>query len=148
MTIAHYTIQRSMLAVSMLCGALAFIGAPLRVQAEDPAVYRYEVKGVVRQLPASAREEIFIRHEPIPDYVNADGKKVGMHAMTMPFWIADGVSLDGLAVGDAVSFSLESRWKPKAMDVITRIEKTNAAIPAGESPTNSEAEQHEGHHSH
>jgi Cu/Ag efflux protein CusF len=114
--------------------------APYSLRAEDAPVYRYEVKGVIRQLPDSPREEIFIRHEPIPDYVNAQGEKVGMHAMTMPFWVAEGVSLDGFAVGDTVAFSLESRWKPKASDKITKLEKISAAVASAE------AKEEEGSH--
>ena len=97
--------------------------------AEDAQVYRYEVKGVIKQLPASAREEIFIRHAPIPDYVDETGAKVGMHAMTMPFWLAEGVSMAGISVGDSVQFTFESRWKPKASDKITKIEKVAVEGP-------------------
>lgn len=92
----------------------------------SPDVHRYVVRGTIRQLPSKPGGELFIRHEPIPDYVNRDGKVVGMHAMTMPFWIAEGVSLDEFASGDRVEFTFESRWHPKPEDKIVAIRKIDA----------------------
>jgi hypothetical protein len=48
--------------------------------------------------PASA---FSVFHETITDWLRPDGTK-GMNAMIMPFPLAKGVSIDGLAVGDTV----------------------------------------------
>ena len=89
--------------------------------AAESKVYRYVVRGEIRQMPSRERAEVFIKHDPIPDYVGRDGAVVGLRAMTMPFWVRDGVSLEGLKVGDLVEFGLESAWEPKAYDAITSI---------------------------
>lgn len=60
------------------------------------ATQSYAVKGVVRELKADGRT-VVIRHEEIPDY---------MEAMTMPFRVRDTNELRDLASGVAVSFRL------------------------------------------
>lgn len=76
----------------------------------------YEVRGEIVRLPeaGTATPEIWIRHEAIPEFATEDGKKVGMDSMTMPFALAPGLSLDGLAIGDKVAFTLEVRWSDRA----------------------------------
>jgi Cu/Ag efflux protein CusF len=89
----------------------------------SPRVYQYTVRGQIRQLPKSPSGELFIRHEPIPEYVGRDGTVVGMRAMTMPFWLAEEVSVEGLSVGDTVEFVMRSQWEPKAKDTIIALKK-------------------------
>lgn len=85
----------------------------------------YEVRGEILRLPSSARPEILIRHEAIAGFRDEQGKEVGMEGMTMPFTLAPGTPVDGLAVGDAVRFTLETRWELDRDPVrITRIEKS------------------------
>lgn len=87
-------------------------------------IYRYEVKGKIVSLPKeNGKPEIRIKHEAIKDYVDFSGTKVGMAAMTMSFPLAEGVSLQGLAVGDNVQFVFESWWKPSPGDHISSIKK-------------------------
>lgn len=71
----------------------------------------YDVRGEVLRLPAAGSREILIRHEAIPGFRNEAGKVVGMEAMTMPFTLAEGAAVEGLAPGDVVSFTLETRWE-------------------------------------
>jgi hypothetical protein len=51
--------------------------------------------------PGDPSSTFSVFHETIPDWLRPDGSK-GMNAMVMPFPLANGVSIDGLAVGDAV----------------------------------------------
>lgn len=84
----------------------------------------YTVRGTIKKLPsASSPRELMIRHEPIPNYVDETGKAVGMPAMTMPFHISDGLSIDGLKEGDQIEFTWLSRWHPKPEDRIIAIKK-------------------------
>lgn len=78
--------------------------------ADDATVQRYEVDGIVRQLPGSGGKELMIRHVAIPDFVNARGDTIGMDAMTMGFPLADGVDLSAIAPGDTVVFNFEVNW--------------------------------------
>ena len=107
------------------------IGISTRLDAED-ALHAaktnqenvYTVRGTIRKLPGEARSsELLIRHEPIPSYVDETGKVVGMPAMTMPFQIKEGLSLEGLKEGDQIEFTWSSRWHPKPADKITSIKK-------------------------
>jgi hypothetical protein len=63
----------------------------------------HTVRGRVMALPVpgdpSSAFSLF--HETIPDWLRPDGSR-GMNAMVMPFPLARGVSIDGIAVGDAV----------------------------------------------
>ena len=95
-------------------------------QAEDIKGHTYTVKGVIKKLPegqAARKSPMLIKHEQIPDYVGEDGTVVGMHAMTMPFEVSDSVDLKQFSVGDCISFTFDSWWKPKPSDLITKIEK-------------------------
>lgn len=85
----------------------------------------YTVRGRIESLPAPDRpgSELQILHEPIPSFVNKDGKVVGMDTMVMPFTPAPGVSLEGLARGDIVEFTFEVRWKSRPYSQLTRIQK-------------------------
>lgn len=73
----------------------------------------YTVRGRIVMLPEAGKplSDLQIHHEPIETLVNPNGT-VGMPAMIMPFPVAKGVSLDGLAVGDAVEFTFAHWTKP------------------------------------
>jgi Cu/Ag efflux protein CusF len=94
-----------------------------------PVVHTYDVRGVVRQLPrpAAPQPEIWIRHESISDFVDISGKVKGMDSMTMPFFPAPELSLDGIAVGDKITFTLEVDWDATPPAQLTAIEKLPAA---------------------
>ena len=74
-----------------------------------PSVNTYEVHGVIDRMP-DANGQMRINHEPIPTFVGREGEMVGMKAMIMPFPLAAGVSVEGLAVNDPVKFTFETTW--------------------------------------
>ena len=70
---------------------------------DDTAADAYTVRGIIEKLPQTEGHDksLYIRHAPIPDYRNERGETVGMQAMTMPFPLADGVSLGRVVVREA-----------------------------------------------
>lgn len=93
--------------------------------AVEGPVHTYQVRGEIAALPMAddPSTELTIRHEAIDDFTDIDGDVVGMSSMTMPFPLAAGVSLAGLAVGDRVAFTLEIEWQGNPPYRITRIDK-------------------------
>jgi hypothetical protein len=89
-----------------------------------------------------------VKHGAIAGFRDDTGKVVGMAGMTMPFTLAEGVSTDGFATGDAVVFTLEVDWSSKRDPVrivklgksalIQKIDLEDGAIPIpGQTPGNS-----------
>lgn len=80
----------------------------------------YTVRGRVAQLPdrdGVPPKDLSITHEQIEDFVGASGEVPvrdgvrGMRSMTMPFpRLDEGVSLEGVEVGDPVEFELNVIW--------------------------------------
>ncbi len=89
----------------------------------------YTVRGVVEKLPQAEGpdRDLYIHHAPIPDFRDEHGTVVGMRSMTMPFPVADGVSLAGIAPGDPVEFTFAISWKQPAGYQVIRIRR----LPAG-----------------
>ena len=85
----------------------------------------YTVRGQVVAVPDPARPKstLQIRHEPIPEYVNNKGEKVGMGSMTMRFPGAPGLDLSGIAPGDAVEFTWEVRWASPPFARVSKVTK-------------------------
>jgi Cu/Ag efflux protein CusF len=92
--------------------AVTVLGACAR-KPSPPAGTQYTVRGEIVALPAAAGEPLLLRHEPIDGFIDASGKVVGMDAMTMPFPLAPGVSLEGLAKGDKVEVVFSMSWSPR-----------------------------------
>jgi len=88
-------------------------------------IFTYHVKGIVKVLPGkgTAANEMLVKHEPIPDYRDEAGNVVGMAAMTMPFYLAKGVTTESLAVGDQVEMVVEQRLKPRFSEEVVSIKK-------------------------
>lgn len=88
----------------------------------------YQVRGQVTGLPdpADPMANFTIRHEAIDDFESMDGEVVGMSSMSMPFPVGSEVSLDGVEVGDKVSFTLEVDWDGDPAYQVTSLE----ALPA------------------
>jgi hypothetical protein len=70
---------------------------------------------------------ITLRHEPIDDLVDRQGKVVGMDSMVMPFPVAGGVPLSALAAGDKVAVTLCVDWGADPELAVTGLRK----LPAG-----------------
>src|SRR5690349_20165132 len=94
-----------------ILGLLLATGCGKGEKGGPPADQTYRTRGMVEELPAPPSNEIMIHHEPIPDFINAAGEKVGMNSMVMPFAVGRGVDTSGLKVGDPVEFTFEIRWK-------------------------------------
>ncbi len=88
----------------------------------------YTVRGVVERLPLAEGPDrgLYIHHAPIPEFRDEHGKVVGMMSMTMPFPVADGVSLAGIAPGDPVEFTFAVSWRQPAGYQVIRIHKLAA----------------------
>lgn len=108
----------------IMCLALCVVGA---VTAAADEAYSFTVKGVVKALPGqgTAKNEILVKHEEIPDYRDSSGKVVGMMPMTMPFYLADGLSISGIGVGDPVRLVVEQRLEPKYSEKVVSIAKVS-----------------------
>ena len=85
---------------------------------DSPAhTHTYHSRGIIKSIPVvgNPASELQIQHEAINDFVGASGEVVGMNAMTMPFPnLSDGVTLDGLAVGDKIAFAFTNTWSGPA----------------------------------
>ncbi len=83
-------------------------------QSRQVVVHEYPLRGRVVSLidetdPAS---ELKIHHEAIDDFKMGDGELSPMGQMVMPFAPGPGETMEGIAVGDAVSFVFEMQWEP------------------------------------
>jgi Cu/Ag efflux protein CusF len=89
----------------------------------------YTVRGQVRQIPdpATPGSGLYIGHEAIDDWRGRSGEVEGMDPMTMPFEVADGVSLEGIEPADVIEFTLHVDWEADTPVEITRIRE----LPAG-----------------
>lgn len=83
---------------------------------------RYTVRGEVVRVPARPEGELVVRHEAIPTFADRTGAVVGMDAMVMPFPIAPGVALAGLAPGDKIAFTFSVDWA-QGRYAIERVER-------------------------
>lgn len=108
---------------AIFCSVIASLGVT-HVALADTAYY-FTVKGIIKGMPGDglAANEILVKHQPIPDYRDENGTVVGMMAMTMPFYLAEGVSLNGIKAGDAVELKIEQHLKPKFTEEVTSIKK-------------------------
>ena len=108
-----------------MAGLAALFGCGQDDSASQPAVvHSYDVRGVVRQLPrpAAPQSELWIHHESISGFVDINGEEKGMESMTMPFIPSPELSLEGIAVGDKVTFTLEIDWDATPPATITTID--------------------------
>ena len=89
-------------------------GAVRSAEIGPPAegVTRYEVRGRVTRLPVAgeAGGDLWVHHEAIPEFM-------GSHAMPFPE-LSAGVSLEGVAVGDAVELTLDVREDPPGYELV------------------------------
>ncbi len=83
-----------------------------------PAAQRYTVRGEVVSVegPEGGRSFV-IRHEAVPDFVDATGAKVRMAPMTMAFRAGPGAADADAKPGDKVRFRFAMDWKTNAMEL-------------------------------
>ncbi len=95
-----------------------------------------DIKGIITAIPVEGMpsSELMIHHEHIPSFRKKDGEihvnssgVSGMRSMTMEFPPAEGISLDGLAVGDKVQFTFVVNWGGLRAWEVTKIEKIDPA---------------------
>ena len=80
------------------------------------------MRAEVMQLPEKPGGYVMLRHEAVDDFTDESGAVVGMDSMVMPFPVARGNSLDGLAVGDKIEAVMEVDWSQGFMQ-LERIKK-------------------------
>ena len=89
----------------------------------------YVVRALVVQTPEAANASgnraagLYLYHEAIDGWVGRDGKRDGMDPMAMPFPVARGVPLTGLAANDKVEVTLHVDWQADRAVEITRLRK-------------------------
>lgn len=122
--------------------AVVIVGAPgcERREADPPANAKadsvqkhvYTVRGVVAQVPdpTDPRTEFKVRHEAIPHFLGQGGE-LGMDTMTMPFPLATGLSLAGLAAGDTIELTFEVDYDSSAQKLIDYRATAFKALPPG-----------------
>lgn len=115
--------------------------------AAAPAVVTYTSQGLI----ANARETqggllVQIHHEPIPEFKDRTGKVIGMKEMVMDF-PAQPSAMQGVAVGDAVTFTFEVDWTKTPAHRLMTVQKLppgtelriGTTAPDGAGPNNTPA---------
>ena len=93
-----------------------------------PAEHTYTVRGEVVEVPVAGNQmtSFRVKHEPIREYTDREGKVVGMGTMTMSFTPGPGVSLEGIEKGDKVELVWEMWYKPRMRERVTSIRELPA----------------------
>jgi Cu/Ag efflux protein CusF len=107
----------------VLAVVLSCIATVTVAYADD--AYVFTVKGIIKGLPGDGRaaNEILVKHQPIPDYRDDTGTITGMMAMTMPFYVGEGVSLKEFKAGDPIEMKVEQHLKPTFSEFVTSIKR-------------------------
>ncbi|QKK07267.1 MAG: copper-binding protein [Planctomycetota bacterium] len=94
--------------------------APAETAEATGAAHTYTVRGQIVSVPSADKPlaDLEIHHEAIPDFKNREGVVFenpttgvrGMKSMTMAFPVGEGVSLEGIEVGDLVTFTFVTVW--------------------------------------
>jgi hypothetical protein len=104
----------------LLFALLPLLAAGCAGRTEEPAGHTYTVRARVAQLPYQG-SGLYLEHEAIDDFRGRSGKVEGMHAMTMPFPLAEGLSLEGIKPDDIVEIQLHVDWEADLPVQITAI---------------------------
>lgn len=117
MTKMRYILLALSLTLSSACAASSTALA-------DTAYY-YTVKGIIKGMPGDglAKNEMLVKHQPIPDYRDDTGAIVGMMGMTMPFYLKEGLSVEGIKAGDSVELKIEQHLQPKFSEEVVSIKR-------------------------
>ncbi len=121
--------MRRVLACAIALAVAAHLGACSEERKRAPAgsgapsdAQRYTVRGEILRLPRPGSAELVVRHEAVPAFVDASGRRAPMEAMVMPFPLAPSASTQGLSVGDKVAFELVVDWAKPSLE-IRRLER-------------------------
>lgn len=91
-------------------------------------VETYVTRGRVEGISSRPGTETLlqIHHEEIPTFKNREGRVIGMKEMVMDFPLAEGVSIEGLAVGMPVEVEFAVDWSKVPYHAATRITRLPA----------------------
>lgn len=103
---------RAFLSIGWLVWSAALSGAE--------TVQSFEVRGVIRELRPQ-EQEMVIKHEAIPDY---------MEAMVMPFTVRDAKLFEGVQAGDSVTFKLRVTEKEDWLEDLKIIARASNPVVA------------------
>ena len=117
-------LSKSMTTIKTILLALVAACAVSTCAFADTAYY-YVVKGIIKGMPGDglAKNEMLVKHQPIPAYRDDTGAIVGMMGMTMPFYLKEGLSLEGIKAGDSVELKVEQHLQPKFTEEVISIKK-------------------------
>jgi|GEM_PF-1324873 len=91
--------------------------------------HNYVVRAQVVDLPSPGNGNLLqLHHEPIDNFVTRDGQTEGMDSMTMPFLVADNVSLRDIHPGDKIEVILHVDWKTERSVQITGLRKLDPGL--------------------
>lgn len=109
----------NLLRLILLLPPLFLLAAGCAGRAEEKG-RTYTVRAQVEQLPSEGGG-LSLRHEAIDDWVGYSGEVEGMDSMTMPFPVAEGVSLKDLQPGDIVEAEVHVDWEADLAVQITAL---------------------------
>jgi hypothetical protein len=112
-------------ALALLAGGLQSACAPRAACSGRSYHLRGEVVGAAA--PGGAARLLTLRHEPVDDFADRQGKVVGMDYMTMSFPVARRVPLAGIGAGDVVAITLCVDWQADPEVAVTALHR----LPAG-----------------
>jgi Cu/Ag efflux protein CusF len=99
---------------------LLAVGCTGRTETKSKTGHTYTVRARVEQLPAQG-SGLVLTHEAVDDWMGRSGKIEGMDTMTMPFPVAEDVSLAGIQPGDVVEVQLHVDWNADLAVQITSL---------------------------
>jgi len=94
--------------------------------AQQAAAARHTGRG---RIEALGKNTVLIHHERLEGIAGFDGKIRPMDSMTMPFAPTEGVTVSGLAVGDAIQFTFEVHYEADPTLRLTSLKKLPATTP-------------------
>jgi micrococcal nuclease len=105
----------------LLAGMLPALASAQATEAE--AAHTYTVRGEIERLPDSGDSfaPVVIRHDDIPEFVDRDGRRVGMRPMAVAFTPAPGLYLGQFTTGQDVHFTFNVDWGEPPLLTVTEI---------------------------
>lgn len=103
----------------------SFLACSGQTTTPPPVEHTYTVAAEILKIsaPDAPRREVLLAHDAVPDFVDIDGKVVGMAAMTMPFPVSPSVDLSAYQPADRVRATFVVRFHGSPAYEVTRLEK-------------------------